>query len=80
MYCGRNGHSLLMLFAVEDNAKVVWFLSAVFSNYLSFCISVVESCYLFHGADVSRQESVAMSCLELLENYVAHVNVGRMRP
>jgi len=62
MHCGRSGHSLLMLFAREDNAKVVWFLSAMFSSYLSSHISVVETLYLFHGADVPGQGSVAVSC------------------
>lgn len=73
MHCGRSGHSLLMLFAIEDNAKVVLFLSAVFSNYLSFCFLVVQPHYLFHGADVPGQGSVAMSCLELFKRMMLHV-------
>lgn len=73
MHCGRSGHSLLVLFAIEDNAKVVWLLSAVFSNYLSFHVSVLESRYLFHGADVPGQGSVATSCLEVLTRMMLHL-------
>lgn len=62
-----------MLFAVEDKARVALFLSAVFSNDVSFRIWVVEWRYLFHGAHVPCQGSVAVSCLQLLKRMMMRV-------
>lgn len=80
MHCGRSGHSLFVLVAVEDNAKAVWFLSAVFSNYLSSHFGCGITLPISWGRCAWSGERGRVLPGAVEENDVGHVNSGRTRP
>lgn len=81
MHCGRSEHSLLMLFAVEDNAKVVWLLSAVLfqlSVFSHFGCGITLPISWGRCARSGERGHVLPGAVE--ESDVARVNIGRTRP
>lgn len=80
MDCGRNGHSLSILLAIEDKAKAVSFLSGGFPSYLPFGFWCGIGFPLAWGRCVRSGERGHVLPGAVGESGDAHVGIRRVGP